>query len=125
MTLVVRDLVMVMMLMMGVRVLCVHNDQFEPLVKQTGWMFTANHKPHRTPSPVPHNARTHTHTHNAHSHGSLAWAFTHAKRHTSLHICHCAAEMDPQALLKLCGEYQSFCRKISTVVSQQQVRSGQ
>jgi hypothetical protein len=30
--------------------------------------------------------------------------------------------MDPQALLKLCGEYQSFCRKISTVVSQQQVR---
>jgi hypothetical protein len=29
--------------------------------------------------------------------------------------------MNPQALLKLCGEYQSFCRKISTVVSQQQV----
>lgn len=49
---------------------------FEPLLKQSGWMFTTNTKPQ--------------------------------------------PEMNPQALLKLCGEYQSFCRKISTVVSQQQ-----
>jgi len=28
--------------------------------------------------------------------------------------------MDPHAALKLCGEYQSFCRNMSSVVSQQQ-----